>query len=107
MNLEEFKKKCMEYAVRRDSCYNTLYASNAICGEAGELANYIKKVYRDHQGCIPGKIRVSIKKEIFDVMWYCMYLCDIMNINPENLADMGFHKLIERRAEKTPSHGEG
>jgi NTP pyrophosphatase (non-canonical NTP hydrolase) len=91
MNFDEFKEKCMETAIKRDDCYNLLYASNAICGEAGELANYVKKEYRDGVN-----YKSSITKEIFDIMWYCAYLVDILKIDFDTVLMVGFEKLRKR-----------
>lgn len=91
MNLDEFKAKCMETAIRRDDCYNLLYASNALNGEAGELANYVKKQYRDG-----AKNNFAILKEIFDVMWYCAYLVDILGTDFDTVCNAGFLKLEQR-----------
>jgi len=96
MNIDEFKEKCMETAIRRDSCYNLLYASNALCGEAGELANYVKKEYRDGVNN-----RSSIVKEIFDVMWYCSYLADILDVDLSYILKVGFQKLEDRNKRGT------
>jgi NTP pyrophosphatase (non-canonical NTP hydrolase) len=105
MELEEFREKCMKTAIRNDSCYNLLYASNALCGEAGELANYVKKVYRDTNGNIE-PYRTEILKEIFDVLWYCVYLSDIIDEPLEDIIYRGFAKLDERKQDIRPGHGE-
>jgi len=91
MNFDEFKEKCMETAIRSPKCYNLLYASNALCGEAGELANYVKKEWRDGITHRP-----SIIKELFDVLWYCSYLADILGTDFDFVLRTGFAKLEKR-----------
>lgn len=61
---------------------NIRFLSLALCGEAGELANYIKKRWRD------GTINdLPIKLEIADVVAYAMMLAHEMGMSPQDLID--------------------
>ena len=91
MDFKEFKDRCMITAIKNDSCYNLLYASNALCGESGEFANFVKKYYRDGTA-----YNLDMKKELFDVLWYISYICDITGWTFDEIIEAGFKKVEER-----------
>lgn len=92
MNFDQFFEQCMKTAIKNKNTNNMLYASNALCGESGELANYVKKVIRDNKN-----FDNEILLEIFDIWWYTMYLLDIMGYTPELVIVKGFDKLQKRK----------
>jgi NTP pyrophosphatase (non-canonical NTP hydrolase) len=52
----------------------------AICGEAGELANLIKKEWRGDD-IDPGQLRADVEGEIADVAIYLCHLADHLGID--------------------------
>lgn len=55
-----------------------LYMSNCLCGEAGEVANVVKKLYRD--GVTPDRIE-HLHEEIVDVMIYLAELIYVTDMD--------------------------
>lgn len=68
------------------------HAILGLAGEAGELAEKIKKYFRD------GKVldREDIKKELGDVLWYVQDLGDLFGIPLAETAFTNFTKLDDR-----------
>lgn len=67
------------------------YMALGLAGEAGEVANKVKKITRD--GHTPA-LRVAILAELGDVLWYVAGLAtvlgaDLSEIAQENLAKLG------------------
>ena len=70
-------------------------AALGLSGEAGETADYIKKVV----GHAHELDRDHVAKEIGDVLWYCASLCDELNLSLEEVAAMNIAKLKSRYPE--------
>ena len=67
------------------------YLSLGLVGEAGEVANKVKKIIRDK------KIDVDISGEIGDVLWYCAMLADYLDVNLGKIMEDNFNKLHSRK----------
>jgi len=96
MDFDEYQQLAMRTKnTRLDASLGLAVAALGLSGEAGETADYIKKVVghsheldRDH-----------VAKEIGDVLWYCACLCDELNLSLEEVAAMNIAKLKSRYPE--------
>lgn len=81
---------------------NIFYPALGLAGEAGEIANKVKKVMRDTQG---GKFTDSfvkdMEKELGDVLWYISSLASKLGLSLENIAKNNIEKLQKRAASGT------
>ena len=75
-----------------------LYAGCALAGEAGEVANEIKKVSRDDSGVLTEDRRNKIVSEIGDVLWYLNSLANEIGVTLMWCAMNNISKLEERHA---------
>lgn len=73
-----------------------LYTSLGLCGEAGEVADKIKKAIRDADCIISGTRREEIAKEIGDVLWYVAQLSRDLGYELEEIAQTNVQKLNDR-----------
>jgi NTP pyrophosphatase (non-canonical NTP hydrolase) len=73
----------------------TLITTLGLCGEAGEVADYLKKVYGHGHQLDPNKL----KKEIGDVLWYLADICTKYNFSLEEIAQLNVEKLKARYPE--------
>jgi NTP pyrophosphatase (non-canonical NTP hydrolase) len=63
-----------------------------IAGEAGEVADYLKKVI--HHGHPLDEVK--LKKELGDVLWYLSFICSTTGIPLEDVATANIEKGLER-----------
>jgi NTP pyrophosphatase (non-canonical NTP hydrolase) len=75
-------------------------------GEAGEVQNKVKKVYRDDGGVLTLSRRAAIKKEMGGVLWYLAALAHGMG---ESLGQIALDNLVELagRQDRGTLHGDG
>ena len=83
-----------------------LYVALGLCGEAGEIAEKIKKMYRDRGGRLTVQIADDLKKEIGDVLWYTSMLAWELGESLGDVARENLDKLADR-AQRDVLHGEG
>ena len=96
MNFEEYQKKSRVTAKYPDAGNNFIYPTLGLAGEAGEVAEKIKKVLRDKGGKIDDETREAIKKELGDVLWYVSQIATELNISLEEIASGNIVKLYDR-----------
>jgi NTP pyrophosphatase (non-canonical NTP hydrolase) len=69
-----------------------------IAGEAGEVADIIKKIVgHGHPLDVPTKDKLN--KELGDVLWYVATLCYALNLQMEDVAEANIYKLRTRYPE--------
>ena len=82
------------------------YPALGLSGEAGEVAEKIKKIYRDNLGRVTPEKREDIKYELGDVLWYIANLAAELDFTLEDIAIGNLAKL-ESRVAKGTLHGSG
>lgn len=102
MTFDEYQDAAQETAVYPDQ-YGVMYPALGLAGEAGEVANKVKKLYRDHGGRLSREDADSIASEIGDVLWYCAALCNDLGVNLDTVAAENLRKLSNRKAGGTIS----
>ena len=84
-----------------DDAYKVIYPTMGLVGEAGEVANKVKKVLRDKDGVFTAEDRDAIAKEIGDVLWYCAALATDLELTLGYIASQNELKLSKRKANGT------
>jgi NTP pyrophosphatase (non-canonical NTP hydrolase) len=74
------------------------YAALGLNGEAGEVAEKVKKLIRDKGGVVDDEFRAQVQKELGDVLWYLNALCKELDLNLEDAAQGNLEKLLSRKA---------
>lgn len=82
------------------------YATLGLVGEAGEIANKVKKIIRDDNGKITQEKKDDLSKELGDVMWYIARTCNELELSLDNVMQQNIEKLLTR-LEKNTIQGEG
>jgi NTP pyrophosphatase (non-canonical NTP hydrolase) len=72
------------------------YTALGLVGEAGEIANKVKKIMRDNNGNLEELAKADIFDELGDVLWYCASLADELGVNLEDVAISNINKLADR-----------
>lgn len=71
---------------------NTSNLSMGLCGEAGEVVDYLKKVYfHGHE-----LDNVKLKHELGDVLWYISGIATVHKIDLRDIAVSNIEKLKKR-----------
>ena len=86
---------------------NNIYPTLGLVGEAGEVAEKVKKVIRDKKGIFDQASKDAIKKELGDVLWYLSNLCDEFDFSFEEVALENLEKLkIRAKSGKISGSGD-
>jgi NTP pyrophosphatase (non-canonical NTP hydrolase) len=73
-----------------------IYPALGLAGEAGEVANQVKKILRDNAGELTAERRAKIIDELGDVLWYAAALATDIGVNLEEVAEANLAKLAMR-----------
>jgi len=94
MHLSEYQSRSQETAI-----YPTpiVYPTLGLVGEAGEVAEKVKKVIRDNGGEFDQKQKEAIAKELGDVLWYIAAVSNDLGISLEDIALANLYKLQSRQ----------
>lgn len=95
MDINEYQHKARETA-KYPNEHGITYCALGLTGEAGEVADKIKKIIRDKEGKFTEKDRAEIAKELGDVLWYIANLSFEMNLSLEYVARQNIMKLSSR-----------
>ena len=107
MNMDTYQEKTTETAI-----YNTTsaidtntaqlaYVVMGLVGEAGEVANKLKKVIRDGGGTLTKEKRDELVDELGDVFWYLAQCAEKLDIDLSTIATQNLNKLAERKKKNT------
>ena len=96
MNFEEYQSEASQTALYPRRLNNLEYPTLGLTGEAGEVANIVKKIQRDHGGVINDEIREKLTDELGDVLWYISACADELGITLDQIAEFNVRKLAKR-----------
>jgi NTP pyrophosphatase (non-canonical NTP hydrolase) len=92
MTFNEYQEKASKTAIYSEQ-FKLIYPALGLAGEAGEVAEKVKKLIRD------GTLQVEdLKKELGDVLWYVSALASDLQINLDDVANTNIEKLQSRQA---------
>lgn len=96
MTLNDYQNKALETAIYPEEA-KVVYPTLGLTGEAGEVADKVKKIIRDNNGQLSDEKKLEIAKEIGDVLWYCATLSHDLGFTLEDIAEMNYEKLHSRQ----------
>jgi len=96
MELNEFQKMARKTALYPNVGSNFIYPTLGLAGEAGEVADKVKKVIRDEKGVLDEKSRNNLMLELGDVLWYVSQLSSELGFCLEEVAQNNLAKLRSR-----------
>lgn len=97
--LDQYQKKAttdLPIYPNQGTFVGLLYTVLGLNGEAGEVAEKIKKVMRDDDGVISEEVRLGLKKELGDVFWYLANVAAELEFSLSDIANDNIEKLISR-----------
>ncbi|MBM5815942.1 MAG: nucleoside triphosphate pyrophosphohydrolase family protein [Cyanobacteriota bacterium] len=106
MDLKAYQAAAASTARYPDAGSNPIYPTLGLCGEAGEVAEKVKKVLRDQGGHFGAENRAALALELGDVLWYLARLASELDLDLEAIAEANLAKLASR-AERNVIAGSG
>jgi NTP pyrophosphatase (non-canonical NTP hydrolase) len=97
MLLSDYQSRSRATAVYPNQGDNLLYPTLGLCGEAGEVAEKIKKMVRDDDGVLSDERRAALSKELGDVLWYVAQIATEADLDLAVIAEENIAKLLSRR----------
>ena len=98
MNFEEYQSAAAKTAHYPRRLENLEYPTLGLAGEAGEVANIVKKIQRDHGGILNEEIRAKLKDELGDVLWYISACAEELDLTLNEIAEFNVEKLARRHS---------
>lgn len=108
MDFNEYQNKAKETAIFPDlaivkgenigSTISYIYPALGLVGEAGEVAEKIKKLIRDKDGVVSEEDIQEITKELGDIQWYIAALAGSFGIKLDDIANKNIEKLESRKS---------
>ena len=106
MTFVEYQEAAKRTAVYPEVGAGFVYPALGLCGEAGEVAEKVKKIFRDRSGVVDDEVRASVAKELGDCLWYISQIATEFGLSLEEIARGNIEKLLSRKA-RGMLHGDG
>ena len=98
MDLNAYQRGARQTARYPDVGSNPIYPTLGLCGEAGEVADKVKKVLRDQNGSFSAEVKQALMLELGDVLWYVAQLASELGFDLDQIAEANLQKLASRAA---------
>lgn len=98
MTLQEYQDAALTTAFfpGRGEFLGMTYCALGLNGEAGEVADKLKKIQRDKGFIIQGNDRETLKLELGDCLWYLAVFAAELGMTLESVAEANVAKLESR-----------
>lgn len=97
MELNDYQRLAQETAIYPVLGHAIVYPALGLAGEAGEVAEKVKKAMRDDNGLITVARQLELKKELGDVLWYVSEVARQAGLTLEEIATHNYAKLKDRK----------
>ena len=97
MELSEYQALSRRTAAYPRAGEDMTYPALGLCGEAGEVAEKVKKAIRDDGGVLTDERRAALAAELGDVLWYVAQLATEAGLDLDEIAEDNLAKLLSRR----------
>ncbi|MGB5241537.1 MAG: nucleoside triphosphate pyrophosphohydrolase family protein [Prochlorococcaceae cyanobacterium] len=101
MDLNDYQLQARTTARYPDVGANPIYPTLGLCGEAGEVADKVKKVLRDRGGVFEPQLVEDLALELGDVLWYVAQLASELGLDLDDVAQANLAKLAGRARRQT------
>jgi NTP pyrophosphatase (non-canonical NTP hydrolase) len=98
LTFADYQARAGDTAQYPDIGHNPIYPTLGLAGEAGEVADKVKKVIRDNGGQFDAAAVAAIQKELGDVLWYVARLASELGLDLDQIAADNLAKLADRKA---------
>jgi NTP pyrophosphatase (non-canonical NTP hydrolase) len=98
MTPNDYQTAALSTAIYPNQGNNYIYPTLGLVGEAGEVAEKVKKLIRDGDGILTDPDREKIALEVSDICWYLAVLAYELDYSLEEIFQMNLDKLASRKA---------
>jgi len=106
MHLSDYQRDSRATARYPDLGNNLIYPTLGLAGEAGEVAEKVKKLIRDRNGLVDDAFKHDLALELGDVLWYLAQLATELGTTLDDVGQLNLQKLSSR-SQRGTLHGEG
>jgi NTP pyrophosphatase (non-canonical NTP hydrolase) len=96
MLVRDYQALSRRTATYPDAGANLVYPTLGLAGEAGEVAEKVKKLIRDDAGVLTDERRAALGAELGDVLWYVAQVATEAGLDLEAIAQANLDKLASR-----------
>lgn len=97
MLISEYQELSRRTATYPGAGDNIVYPTLGLAGEAGEVAEKVKKLLRDDDGVMSRERRQALAGELGDVLWYVAQVATEAGLDLEDIAQGNLDKLLSRQ----------
>lgn len=98
MNFNDYQQQALTTMMKSDDEFKDLmHWVLGLNGEAGEVAEKLKKIIRDKNGKISDEDRRELAKELGDVLWYLAVFAHDLGVSFDEVAATNLQKLADRK----------
>jgi NTP pyrophosphatase (non-canonical NTP hydrolase) len=95
---DEYQRAAMRTARDKNAPDEFMHLVLGLVGEAGEIAEKVKKLVRDKNSDLAQLDRDDMAAELGDVLWYTAVLADFLGLSLDDVAQRNVDKLADRQA---------
>lgn len=97
MTFAKYQEETAKTALYPKLMHGSVYPALGLAGEAGEVAEKIKKLVRDDNGQVTDEKKADIEKELGDVLWYVSQIASEFDLSLSTIASSNISKLRDRK----------
>jgi len=97
MLISEYQERSRRTATYPGAGDNIVYPTLGLAGEAGEVAEKVKKLLRDDGGVMSDERRDALAGELGDVLWYVAQVATEAGLDLDEIAQGNLDKLLSRQ----------
>lgn len=96
VSFNEYQRESIKTAQKDYGMPSVVYYALGLAGEAGEVAEKVKKLFRDSRGGLTSERKMAIVKELGDCLWYLSAVAESIDVNLVDVAIENRRKLLDR-----------
>ena len=97
MECDDYQRGAMRTARDKDARDEFMHLVLGLVGEAGEIAEKVKKLVRDQDSDVARLDRDDMAAQLGDVLWYTAVLADYLGLSLDDVAQRNLDKLADRQ----------
>lgn len=97
MDCDDYQRAALRTARSKDAPDEFMHLVLGLVGEAGEIAEKVKKLVRDENSDLARLDREDMAAEIGDVLWYAAVLASYLDLSLNDVVQRNVDKLADRQ----------